>query len=413
MKTRVIILLIALLPIIGKSYTWELIGPDSVNVTDICFGVAAMPYWVICADNGMYLYNYSTHETTFHTNGNLPIQGATHLNADKFIVVMGDGSWSDGIWTFDINTMQFEVIEWIPNPTFLFYVEQNSTYYAGFNYGGLYTSTDGLNWEAMPFFADKSCEYMATYENHFVISEAGNINDGHIYWSDDAGLNWTETFNWPPTTYDMHFSADGILYAVLPGVTMSSGLYKSYDYGNTWDIEFWGLTLNSVGFDVFGNKFVGWHSQNAQVYGIAYYEMEEMFEPSFTFYNEGLGNTFINRIRTNPTMSAPALFVCTEGGVYYSYDLVVGEKEVTKEKIEIYPNPVFSDGKLNIILPENCKGIHTKLYNGNGDLVLEKNISNNLSNQNNQIQLPDVTAGIYYYHISFGGNNVVKKLIIK
>ncbi len=65
-----------------------------------------MPYMVFCTDDGMCLYNYSTYETNFYTYGNLPIQSATHLNAEKMLVILGDGSWSDGIYTFDIQTFK-------------------------------------------------------------------------------------------------------------------------------------------------------------------------------------------------------------------------------------------------------------------------------------------------------------------
>jgi len=37
----------------GKPYTWEILGPDSVNVTNVCFGVA-LPYWMICTDGGVF-----------------------------------------------------------------------------------------------------------------------------------------------------------------------------------------------------------------------------------------------------------------------------------------------------------------------------------------------------------------------
>ncbi len=324
MKTRVIIILIILLPFSGKSYTWELLGPDTVNVSEICFGVA-MPYWVICADNGMYLYNYSTHETTFHSNGNLPIQGAAHLNADKFIVVMGDGSWSDGIYTFDINTLQFEVVEWIPNPTFLYYNEQNATYYAGFHFGGMYSSSDGLTWDEIPYFSGKSCVCMCNYGNHLAVSEVSNLYN--IHWSDDGGESWNQSPGGSPMITNMRFSQEGKLHGIFPDYSNSSGLWYSDNYGNNWDVEFWSDNMSAVGFDVFGHIFVGWESATAGNEGIAYYN-PNAGPPGLNYYNIGLGNLNINGIKTNPTMSAPALFVCTEGGVYFSYDLFVGSRQL-------------------------------------------------------------------------------------
>lgn len=410
MKTRVIIILIILLPFAGKSYTWELIGPDSVNVTDICFGVA-MPYMVLCAENGMYLYNYSSHETTFHTNGNLPIQGAAHLNADKFIVVMGDGSWSDGIYKFNLQTQQFEVIEWIPNPAFLYYCEQNSTYYAGFHYGGLYSSADGLTWSEIPYFNGKSCVEMCSWEEHLVVSEQSNINN--IHWSADSGDLWTLSEN-SIGYLSVNFNHDGVLYAIIPEGSMSSGLYKSFDYGNIWDIEFWWFNLSTIGFDVFGNKFVGLKTQAPDLYGLAFYEINANWEPSFIMFNEGLGNIYINKIKTNPVMSALNLFVCTEGGVYYSYDIVIGEEEKAEQNNDftIFPNPIKSSNVLNISIPQTDKLIDIQLFSIFRKSILEKNIVNPI-NSNIQLELPDVEAGIYYLYLSSDKENFTRKLVIK
>ncbi|OQX78711.1 MAG: hypothetical protein B6D61_04840, partial [Bacteroidetes bacterium 4484_249] len=149
MKKLTTLLIALTLALAGHAYTWNPIGPDSANISKICFGIG-LPYWVLCADNGMYLYNYNTNECDFYTYG-LPVNGATWLSFDKMLVVMGNGSWSDGIWTFDFETHQFEVVEWFPNPNFLLYDDFNNTYWAGFQFGGMMKSTDGLYWDSIPY----------------------------------------------------------------------------------------------------------------------------------------------------------------------------------------------------------------------------------------------------------------------
>jgi len=398
------------MPFAGKSYTWQLIGPDSVSVTDICFGVA-LPYMMLCAENGMYLYNYSTQETEFYTYG-LPVIGATHLNAEKFIVAMGDGSWSDGLWTFDLQTHEFEVIEWKPDPAFLYYCEHNSTYYAGFHFGGLLSSTDGLSWIEIPYFNGKSCVEMCSWEDHLVISTASNI--AGIHYSDDSGESWSESDYWPPLTYDMQFSPEGVLYAIHPGISYSSGLYKSYDYGQTWDIEFWWGMMSAVGFDVFGNKFVGLDTQDPWLFGIAYFEMEAITEPNFIMFNEGLGNTFINKIKTNPTMSAPVLFVCTEGGAYYSYNIVIGEEEIIRpdEEIVVSPNPAFTSEQISISTPEIKGQVNIQLFSNSGKRVLQKKI-NNIENLKINLDLPEIKPGVYFLKLTTVKEKFTEKIIVQ
>jgi hypothetical protein len=363
---------------------------------------------VLCAENGMYLYNYSTQETEFYTYG-LPVIGAAHLNAEKFIVAMGDGSWSDGIWTFDLNTHQFEVIEWKPDPAFLFYCEQNATYYAGFHFGGLLSSTDGLTWTEVPYFIGKSCVAMCSWGDHLVVSSASNIAE--IHYSNDSGESWSVSFMNPPHTYEMQFSPEGVLYAVLPGVTMSSGLYKSYDYGSTWDIEFGSGGMSAVGFDVFGNGFVGW---NPGDYGLAHFEMIGMYEPELTFFNEGLGNIFINKIKTNPTMSAPALFVCTEGGAYFSYDIVIGEEENVEQNTEIviYPNPAFTSEQISISNPEIKGQVTIQLFSNSGKRVLQKTIET-IENSKTNLDLPEIKPGVYFLKLTTVKEKFTEKIIVQ
>ncbi|MCD4698153.1 MAG: T9SS type A sorting domain-containing protein [Bacteroidales bacterium] len=411
MKKLFILLLITFLSFSGKAYTWNILGPDSVNATNICFG-AAFPYWVICTDDGMYFYNYSTQESTFYTNGYLPIQGATHLNAEKMLVVMGDGSWSDGIYTFDLQTFQFEVVEWIPNPAFLIWNDQSETYYAGFYFDGLYSSSDGLTWNQIPYFSGKSCACMCYYGDHLVVSEVSNIYN--IHWSDDAGINWNQSPGGSPLITDMWFNQQGKLYGIFPLYSNSSGLWRSNDYGNTWNVVFWSDNMSAVGYDVFGNIFVGWESPTSGNEGIAYYD-PTVPPPGLTFFNNGLGNTNINRILINPIMSAPALFVCTDGGVFLSYDIIVetGQEKEKQPQFSIYPNPAYDHFYLDINLCNGqTSGLSISIYTCTGSKLAEykkKLISGEIRLQ---IKTGHMPSGIYYCELKSGTDIITRKLII-
>ncbi len=95
---------------LGWSYTWKASAPDSIHATNICFGVGS---WkgVICSPEGMYLWEEDIEEWTFYTYGGLPVTGAAYLNTTQILVAMGCGTYSDGIYTFDLETHQFEVVE--------------------------------------------------------------------------------------------------------------------------------------------------------------------------------------------------------------------------------------------------------------------------------------------------------------
>jgi len=399
------------------SYTWLSFGPDTINASNACFAVGSS-FGIICSDEGMYLYDDNNQEWNFYTYGGLPVLGATHLNTNKVLVIMGDGSWSDGIYTFHLETHQFEYIEWIPNPNFLKYNELSGTWYAGFNnlgtlFSGLFKSTDGLNWNGISFFDEIPCSYMDFFEDHFVISSISKIFN--IYWSDDSGNTWNQSPAGVPFISDMKFNNEGLLYGIFPNGSNSSGLWRSVDYGNSWEVEFWSDNMSAVGFDAFGRIFVGWESPNSGNEGIAIYDPDAP-PPGLTFLNEGLPNININKILLNPTMSAPAIFCCTDAGVYMSYDYMVGESERYPEKNEfdIFPNPArdYIDIRYSTVL-KGDRNVNVQILNCNGQIIDEFKIPSNVQEKNKiRMDTKGLDPGFYYLLIKSQKETRTKKFII-
>lgn len=384
------------------SYTWNILCPDSINATNISFGVE-MPYWVICSPDGMYLYNYSTYECEYYTYGGLPITEAAYFSWEKMLVVMGNGSWSDGIYTFDFETHQFEFVEWCITPNFLKYHEVSGTYFVG--YGGcLLKSTDGVTWTDIPFFNGKSCVCMDFYGEHLAVSDANNI-----YWSDDSGNSWNQAAVAPIIT-DIKFNNLGGLYGIFPDYSNSSGLWRSEDFGDTWQIEFYSDNMSAVGFDAFGHIFAGWMENE----GIARYDPLAP-PPGLTFLNEGLPSININKILMNPTMSAPAIFCCTDGGVAYCYDYMVGinQYETNTKPVSFFPNPFNGQVPLKIKFKESVHGFSCTLFDSDGNKVYE-NIFEGSAENNHYFTIDPghLKPGIYFCLIDIGKQQFVEKLIV-
>jgi len=74
---------------------------------------------------------------------------------------MGDGSFSDGVYKFDLTTHQFEVQEWALKPHFLIYCSTLNAYYAGSQTGLLY-SNNGFDWTFVATFYNENCIAMAS-----------------------------------------------------------------------------------------------------------------------------------------------------------------------------------------------------------------------------------------------------------
>jgi len=398
MKKLSLLFITVTIALVSHAYTWNPVGPDSANISKICFGVG-LPYWVLCSDDGMYLYNYSTQECDFYTYG-LPVVGATWLSFDKMLVAMGDGSWSDGIWTFDFNTQQFEVIEWNANPNFLLFDDFNHTWWAGFQFYGMMKSIDGLNWEHVDYFDSKSPFCMDFYGDHLVVSEVSNIHNIHI--SDDGGLTWQETEGAPMIT-DLDFDGWGNLLGIFPDYSNSSGLWSSNDFGQNWETLFWMDNMSTVGFDAAGEIFVGWEED----FGIARYDPEAP-APGLSYLNEGLPGLNINKIQINPTMSAMAIFASTDSGACFSYDHMVGVEEPILEtgiQIKLYPNPA---NDVLFIQSERALG-RVSLYKLNGELLFNQMTLK----KEHRIDVSGFRSGVYFVEINSDSRKIVKKLLIR
>ena len=409
MKNFVKILLLVFIPFIGGSYSWQSFCPDTIHANNICFGVGS---WkgVICSPTGMYLWEPDIEEWSFYTYG-LPVTGAANLDESRILVTMGNGTYSDGIYTFHLETHQFEVVEWLYKPVFLKYYDYNQRYYVGLEDNGLFLSPNGMDWNSVSYFDTISCQSMDFYGEHIIVS-SGAYSFPCIYFSDDAGSSWNISIN-AYGLENVKFNNSGIAYSILPGMSNSAGIHYSDDYGNFWSAVYWVFYINALGIDAMGNIFLG--LDYGLGIGMLYYPNPYPY-PDLVFLNEGLPNLNINEITINPAMSAIAIFCCTDAGVYVSYDYMVGENENRAEtqKINIFPNPVSDKTTINIILPEIAESdVNISVLNNSGmkvdQIKLENLPSNKIEFTWNKGNLP---AGIYYLVTRTKNETMTEKFII-
>ncbi len=311
-KKGMLILFLLLVPISLLSYQWDVYGPENVEIFDFLFtdnvsaaGVAEgimieeFPNW--------QLYSY----------GDLPVWKMEELNDQEILLIMGNGSWSDGVYTFNIDSYDFTVQEWLYLPSFLEFNPENNTYYVGYKYG-LVKSTDGYNWTEISYFNGMNCIAMACYENNLVISA-----DGDIYYSSDSGTSWQQSSILPLS--DFAFTETGELYGIFPDHSNSSGLWKSEDFGQTWDVEFWSDSMIAVAIDCNGVIFVGWEEPFEQFEGVGIWNPSSQ---ELTLINEGLACLLINDIEIFPLVDAPSMICSTEDGGYFVTDYA--QEQVTQ-----------------------------------------------------------------------------------
>ena len=408
MKKMIVLFIIIFLSSLSFAYVWENVGPSDLQVNNFNTVFYNILVEILCSCDGIHINEGGT--WVEYPYSGLPAWSAVGLDPNNILVLFGDGSWSDGIYKFNLSTHQFDIAEWIPFPNFLLYCTSNDTYYAGGLYG-MWESTDGMNWSEIAYFTLKDCVAMAYFENHFVVSA-----DNEIYYSPDSGITWN--LAQPGLFYisDLIFYSNGTLYGILPGGSNSSGLWSSNDFGESWNVEFYSNLMSSVGLDAEDNIFVGWEHP-----GIEGFALWDPVNQELEFFNDGLPNLYVNKITYNPYIESLNIISCTDSGAYMLTDYAgVGieenELEITNYKLQNYPNPFNPETTISFELPVNIANLVVEIFNIKGDKVKSlyafpngglgtRNVVWDGKDENNK----PVSSGVYLYQLKVDGKQIDTK----
>nr|MBC8525663.1 hypothetical protein [Candidatus Cloacimonadota bacterium] len=119
-------------------------------------------------DTGQFnIYNFAT---------NLGAVSVTPDNTNnRIFCTFGCGSNSDGLYEFDVNTQEFELVMWIDHPNFI--KKLSSGYYFGNGwswFGDLFHSTDGDDWVSIDYFHNKVARDIEETSDGILFVAAGN-----------------------------------------------------------------------------------------------------------------------------------------------------------------------------------------------------------------------------------------------
>jgi hypothetical protein len=406
---KLIIYFLFLLPSVTWGYSWNSIGPSGITANDICFNVGSQNYTVICTSTGICISDASGSNWNSFTHSGMPVWQAIPFDSADILLVMGDSSSIDGIYKFNFVMNQFILVKQILYPTFIQFCPTNQTYYAGSVWNGLMSSSDGLNWNIVSFFASQTIASMDFFNNHMVVSKGYQYNS--IYCSSDTGRTWNQGDGGYLSYIAFHPS--GKLYGLIP-MSISGSLRESDDFGQNWNILYWSTGIKTIGYDASGNVMVGWNNPNSTWYdqGIAKYNTSSH---AMTFYNEGLPNLNVNKIRFNPLLSAIVLFCCTDSGVYFTNDYWTGINNLYDEaQVDVFPNPCSNMTNIKFSLPR-YEGSVVKLfiYNCTGSIMKEETyFISNSAQSSIKVNVSDIPPGIYLYRLQAGQYSITKKLIV-
>lgn len=400
MKKFIVLISTLLISTIMSAYEWDSIGPTNVQVNNFNTVFYNISFEILCTSNGIVINEGGN--WIEYTYGGLPAWSAVGLDPNNILVLLGDGSWSDGVYKFNLTSHQFEVVEYMAFPNFLQYCVLDSTYYAGGLYG-LWKSADGINFTSIEYFDMKECKAIAFFENHFVVSA-----DGKAYCSHDNGETWAQSLSgWYVS--DMSFQNDGILYGILPGSTYSSGLWISHDFGETWDVEFWDMYMSSVMIDAADNIFVGWENHGVSQWN---HEIQEL-----TSFDDGLPDLHIHKITVHPEIDCINIVACTDSGAYLLTNYTVGIEEGKPVdqyfSLNNYPNPFDNKTTIVFSVEEACP-ITLSVCNMLGNMVAILFDGTAKANQEYKFEFSSVALaeGTYYYQLQSGNEiNITNKML--
>jgi hypothetical protein len=387
-----------------SSYTWIRYGPGGIKANRVCFYL--FDDGIICVDSGMYLV-----EGMWDTIGeyiSFPALGAAELNEDTILLIHSDGSYSDGIYSFDLQTHQYSLIEYCHKPQFIVNTGSGGKYYVGYEYG-LLKSSDGKDWIEIQYFKGQSCIDFAFEGTHLAVATS-NFSD-NVFYSEDLGTIWE------PISGDFQISQiEFVRYYgnTLAGICNEDDMYDGfYLYEDEeWNVSWYLYDIIALGIDNMGNPFLGWPGEGATYEGISRYHLPPTH---LEFFNEGLPDLNIHYINTTPGfLGNNIIFCCNDSGVFYSYDFAVNLEILVQNKfdVKIFPNPFTTSTTISFRLskPEN---VQFTVYNVQSQIVYSMQERQDKGEHKLEWNAEGLPSGMYYFTISDNSGRIGSGKLLK
>jgi hypothetical protein len=333
-------------------------------------------------------------------------------------------SESDGIYMWLEESQQWTATWWCPRPFFLKeHLLIPGVFYCG-NYDGLFTSQDLTNWQelgALVLPDTVRCIWFHPYDSSIMI--AGT--ERGMYRTNDFGLNWTSVSDIPPVPVndiEQAWSKIGppapIEFASVGMGTFWDGVYHSCDIGQTWqrilDIPVpTDLLQDNTASGATVEMFLG-------TAGGGIYRIDEL-GTIVGDLNCCLKNKVIHRMRYDPYIDTPAIFACTEGGLYECMLLEIVAVEPWDRPVSrvcgVWPNPWQNGVKFSLTDMRAGDPVELGIFDAAGRHVwscaqMAKRNGRWLSQWNGRnVQGDDVPAGVYFYRVKVPGRTYDGKLI--
>ena len=235
-------------------------------------------------------------------------------------------------------------------------------------------------------------------------------DDSNVWITQDGGSSWTKVSDTLPNYWVTKVLASredvNTIYVTFSGYRFGADeghVYKSSDNGANWtniSTSLPDIPVNDIEQDQYGNLFVGTDI------GVLASNDEGV---TWEVLGVNLPSVVVNDLYIHE--ASEMMFAGTYGRSSYKIDIsdILNTNDASfLSELKVYPNPASE--YVMISIPELENKASVIMYDALGREVMQQEIVNATSIQ---IDLNDISRGIYYVSISEGKNTVTKKLIIK
>lgn len=393
---RYLLTLIAVL-IAASLAAWDIgqFGPTDCQLT--CASMALdIPVFGGLVENQYGIYRDEGGEWTFHPilMSNFPIHAVYPQSANIIMGAFGMGSYSDGIYNYDAGNNSWTLNDWFFWPNFITWDPAGQKYYAG-ERDGLYKSVSGNGWSRVTTLPMGQCDSFAAWGD-YAVTDIGNS----VYYSGDAGQTWH--LSSMSNLDGFRYAVSGTLFAKLDAGSDSDGLWRSDDFGSSWNVVFYTTGLRFIG-PFFGSTVpLGWRIPNEDGYYTAIYDLNTGME----HLDFAQLDSPVLGLDVFPLINTPSAYYLNSSGCYFITGFItpvsdpVQAPPVQNASLRINPNPTH--GTFSAIAPKALVQPRATIYDLRGrKLVVISNVI--VDNNILHCELPLLVPGIYLLKVEDQG----------